>query len=141
MSMPNVEWRMKQLLIGSSFVAALLALGLVERALEREAVAQTKSGVVAPRFEVDPLWPKPLPNHWVVGQAIGVGVDDQDHVWIVHRDNLLGANESAASQNPPTASCGVKAPPVLEFDPAGNLVAVQPSERDRHRQEGQHLCC
>ena len=21
----------------------------------------------APRFEVDPLWPKPLPNHWVLG--------------------------------------------------------------------------
>jgi DNA-binding beta-propeller fold protein YncE len=77
---------------------------------------------MAPRFEVDPLWPKPLPNHWVIGQAIGVTVDDQDHVWIVHRDNLLGANESAASQNPPTAACCVKAPPVLEFDPAGNVV-------------------
>jgi DNA-binding beta-propeller fold protein YncE len=43
-------------------------------------------------------------------------------VWIVHRDNLLGANEAAASQVPPTASCCVQAPPVLEFDPAGNLV-------------------
>ena len=43
-------------------------------------------------------------------------------MWIVHRDNLLGANEAAASQNPPTASCCVKAPPVLEFDPAGNVV-------------------
>ena len=69
--------------------------------------------VDAPRFEVDPLWPKPLPNHWVVGQAIGLSVDAQDHVWIVHRDNLLGANEAAASQNPPTASCCAKAPPVL----------------------------
>jgi len=71
---------------------------------------------------VDPLWPKPLPNHWVLGQAIGVTVDDQDHVWMVHRDNLLGANEAAASQNPPTASCCVKAPPVLEFDPSGTVV-------------------
>ena len=110
----------KPLLVGSCFVAALLALGVLERALEQRAAAQTQ--VMAPRFEVDPLWPKPLPNHWVVGQAIGVTVDDQDHVWIVHRDNLLGANEAAASQDPPTASCCVKAPPVLEFDPAGNVV-------------------
>ena len=39
----------------------------------------------APTFEVDPLWPRPLPNHWVLGQTIGVAVDAQDHIWIVHR--------------------------------------------------------
>jgi DNA-binding beta-propeller fold protein YncE len=110
----------RNVVVGSSFLAALLALTGVERALERAASAQTR--IMAPRFEVDPFWPKPLPNHWVLGQVIGATVDDQDHVWIVHRDNLLGANEAAASQDPPTASCCVKAPPVLEFDPAGNLV-------------------
>jgi DNA-binding beta-propeller fold protein YncE len=110
----------KRFLVACCFIAALASLGVLEHALEQRAAAQTT--VMAPRFEVDPLWPKPLPNHWVVGQAIGVTVDDQDHVWIVHRDNLLGANEAAASQNPPTASCCVKAPPVLEFDPAGNVV-------------------
>ncbi|MEO8482370.1 MAG: hypothetical protein ABI634_09195 [Acidobacteriota bacterium] len=47
--------------------------------------AQRQSAVQAPTFEVDPLWPKPLPNHWVLGQTIGVAVDAQDHVWIVHR--------------------------------------------------------
>lgn len=122
--MPNAKWRMpnRHLFTGGCFVAALAALGLIERAVEQRAAAQAKGAVMAPRFEVDPLWPKPLPNHWVIGQAIGVTVDDQDHVWIVHRDNLLGANEAAASQNPPTASCCVKAPPVLEFDPAGNVV-------------------
>jgi DNA-binding beta-propeller fold protein YncE len=112
----------RNLLIAACFVAVLTALGLIERAVEQRAAAQAKDAVMAPRFEVDPLWPKPLPNHWVIGQAIGVTVDDQDHVWIVHRDNLLGANEAAASQNPPTATCCVKAPPVLEFDPAGNVV-------------------
>jgi len=110
----------RNLIVGSSFVAALLALGVIERALERSASAESR--IMAPRFEVDPFWPKPLPNHWVLGQVIGATVDDQDHVWIVHRDNLLGANEAAASQNPPTASCCVKAPPVLEFDPAGYVV-------------------
>ena len=66
----------KSLLFGSCFVAALVALGVVERALEQRAAAQTQ--VMAPRFEVDPLWPKLLPHHWVLGQAIGVTVDDQE---------------------------------------------------------------
>ncbi len=110
----------RNLVVVSSFVTALCALSVVERALERSASAQSR--VIAPRFDVDPFWPKPLPNHWVLGQVIGAAVDDRDHVWIVHRDNLLGANEAAASQNPPTASCCVKAPPVLEFDPSGNVV-------------------
>ena len=106
--------------IGLCFAAALAGLALVERRLEREVSAQTT--VMAPRYEVDPLWPKPLPNHWVIGQAIGLTIDPQDHVWIVHRDNLIGANEAAGSENPPIASCCVKAPPVLEFDPAGTIV-------------------
>ena len=112
----------RNVVIGLSFAAALIALAVTQRTVTRAAAAQAKAAVLAPRFEVDPLWPKRLPNHWVLGQVIGVTVDDQDHVWIVHRDNLLGANESAASQDPPTASCCVKAPPVLEFDPAGNVV-------------------
>jgi DNA-binding beta-propeller fold protein YncE len=112
----------RNVLIGLSFAAALAALAMVQRTVARAAATQAKAAVMAPRFEVDPLWPKRLPNHWVLGQVIGVAVDAQDHVWIVHRDNLLGADEAAASQNPPTASCCVKAPPVLEFDPAGNVV-------------------
>jgi hypothetical protein len=35
--------------------------------------------VMAPRFEVDPMWPKPLPNHWVMGATVGVSVDAQGH--------------------------------------------------------------
>ena len=104
----------RNLLIGLSFAAALVALSGLERSVARAAATQAKGAIMAPRFEVDPLWPKKMPNHWVLGQAIGLSVDAQDHVWIVHRDNLLGANEVAASQNPPTASCCVKAPPVLE---------------------------
>ena len=76
----------------------------------------------APRFEVDPLWPKPLPNGWVLGMTIGVAVDSRDHVWIVHRADTVVGPEAAADQSPPAATCCRKAPPVLEFDPAGNLV-------------------
>src|ERR1051325_6124375 len=116
------QMRKRNLYIAAIFVAALFALGIAERAFERSAASQGKEMVMAPKFEVDPMWPKPLPNHWLIGMAIGVGVDVQDHVWIVHRVNTLSPNEAAADQNPPTGSCCSKAPPVLEFDPAGNLV-------------------
>ena len=78
--------------------------------------------VMAPRFEVDPFWPKPLPNHWVLGQTIGVSADSHDNIWIIHRPGSLEAGEKHAEGNPPVASCCVSAPPVLEFDQAGNLV-------------------
>ena len=77
---------------------------------------------MAPMFEVDPLWPNPLPNHWLLGSTIGVGVDSRDHVWIIHRGNLAN-NEIPAALDPPNAEeCCFAAPPVLEFDAEGNLV-------------------
>jgi hypothetical protein len=75
-----------------------------------------------PQFEVDPFWPKPLPNDWIVGQCSGIAVDDRDHVWVVHRPGSLTEREAGKVQNPPWADCCVPAPPVLEFDPEGNLV-------------------
>jgi DNA-binding beta-propeller fold protein YncE len=76
----------------------------------------------APRFEVDPLWPKPLPNHWIMGSVVGVAVDALDHIWIVHRPGTLERMETYATQNPPASDCCAPAPPVLEFDQAGNLI-------------------
>jgi len=110
----------RNLLIGASFLAALTTLGVTQWALDRSVAAQAT--VQAPRFEVDPFWPKPLPNNWVLGETIGLGIDGQDHVWIVHRSDRVNAIEGAADQKPPTASCCRRAPWVLEFDPAGNLV-------------------
>jgi DNA-binding beta-propeller fold protein YncE len=105
---------------GALLVAAFVALGIGQRALDASARATL---VQAPRFEVDPLWPKPLPNHWVLGNVIGVGVDANDHVFIVHRNDTFDArNEIGAAQKPALSECCVPAPPVLEFDPAGNLV-------------------
>ncbi len=85
-------------------------------------IGQNRGGVRAPIFEVDPLWPKPLPNHWVLGSTVGVSVDAQDHVWIIHRPETVEDNFKAAAFNPPIGICCTPAPPVLEFDQAGNLV-------------------
>jgi hypothetical protein len=84
------------------------------------------AGQAAPSFQVDPLWPKPLPNHWLLGSVTGVAVDARDHIWIVHRgyDSMTARTEIGAATSPKTSEeCCVPAPPVLEFDTAGNLVS------------------
>ena len=108
------------MLVGSA-AALVLALGVGQAALQAATDAQA---VKAPRFEVDPYWPKPLPNHWVIGSAIGVSIDSRDHVFIIHRgDSTLNQRtEVGADANPPIGECCRSAPPILEFDPAGNLV-------------------
>jgi DNA-binding beta-propeller fold protein YncE len=73
-------------------------------------------------FEVDPYWPKPLPNKWILGQVAGVAVDARDHIWVIHRPGRLTPQEIGAALTPPTAECCVPAPPVIEFDPDGNVV-------------------
>src|SRR5216117_3765509 len=112
----------RQFNVAAAFVVALGALGVSSTLLEHRAAAQAKAAVQAPRFEVDPLWPKPLPNKWILGQTIGVSVDPQDHVWIIHRAGSLEPGEVHATTNPPTAQCCAPAPPILEFDSAGTLI-------------------
>ena len=106
-----------------ALAAGIAVLGFGQAALEQQAEAQAAKTVTGPRFEVDPLWPKPLPNGWLLGWTIGLWVDDQDHVWIVHRGaGGLHNNERGAELVPPIAECCRTAPPVLVFDQAGRLV-------------------
>src|SRR5262247_3935045 len=107
--------------VGTALAALIVALGVGQSVLQYKADAQGRT-VQAPMFEVDPLWPKPLPNHWLLGNTIGVSVDAQDHVWIIHRAGSLEPKEVYATTDPPGASCCLPAPPVLEFDQAGNLI-------------------
>jgi DNA-binding beta-propeller fold protein YncE len=81
---------------------------------------ETGKRVMAPKFEVDPFWPKPLPNHWRIGMTIGVSVDAQDHVWVIHRPLTIENRELHLDLK--QAQCCAKAPPVLEFDKDGNLM-------------------
>jgi DNA-binding beta-propeller fold protein YncE len=112
----------RHLLIGVTFVIAIGILAVAEVMLQQAVTAQEGGGTVrAPRFEVDPLWPKPLPNHWLLGSTIGVWVDERDHIWIIHRSSAtLDENEKGVELK--TAECCAGAPPVLEFDAEGNLV-------------------
>lgn len=115
----------RNLRIAAIFVVVLGALAAGEIVLQQAVTAQTNGGNVrAPRFEVDPLWPKPLPNHWILGSTIGVWVDERDHIWVIHRSSATLSNQERGLElKPPTGECCAGAPPVLEFDANGNLVS------------------
>jgi DNA-binding beta-propeller fold protein YncE len=110
---------------GGIALGALAAAGvLAMTSMAAPLLAQGRGGA-APAYRVDPLWPQPLPNHWVFGSVTGVAVDGQDHVWVVHRGaDSLEANEKGMMLPTPTSSVCCKAAPfVLEFDQAGKLVS------------------
>ncbi|MDX1518134.1 MAG: hypothetical protein R3288_14915 [Woeseiaceae bacterium] len=110
----------KNLYVAGGVAVALVALGCGQKALDNAANAE---GKMAPMFEVDPFWPKPLPNHWILGATIGLAVDSRDHVFIIHRrDTFNERTEIGAATDPVKADCCIPAPNVLEFDPDGNLV-------------------
>src|SRR5277367_7178579 len=94
----------KNLYTAAALIVVLVALGLTSSLLSKKAVVHA-NGATAPHFDVDPFWPKPLPNHWVLGMTIGVSVDAQDHIWIVHRGASLDPKEAYEKTNPPGASC------------------------------------
>ena len=84
-----------------------------------------------PQFSVDPFWPKPLPNNWILGQCSGIAVDpSNDHVFVVHRPGSLTERESGQVQNPPWADCCTPAPPVVEFDANGEVVNAWGGAKD-----------
>ncbi|MGH7679062.1 MAG: hypothetical protein ACRENU_11390, partial [Gemmatimonadaceae bacterium] len=113
----------RKVVFGGILLGLVAALAVGQSKLQAAAASRL---VDAPYFEVDPLWPKPLPNHWILGMTIGLGLDSKDHVFIVHRGPVdmhraeLGAD--SAGGRGPVSDCCRAAPPVLEYAPDGSLV-------------------
>jgi DNA-binding beta-propeller fold protein YncE len=116
---------MKRIARVSVTVSALAIAGAFTLTSMGPAVSAQGRGAAAPAYRVDPLWPQPLPNHWVFGSITGVAVDAQDHVWVLHRGaDSLEANEKGMMLQPPTSSvCCQAAPFVLELDGTGKVVS------------------
>jgi len=103
--------------MGASKVLVLGVVGSIAIILSQLGLAipaaaqapQTKTREI-PKFEVDPSWPK-LPDKWVWGQVSSVSIDEQGHAWILQRPSTVRADQRSKA-----------APPVLEFDEAGNFV-------------------
>jgi hypothetical protein len=83
---------------------------------------QAKKGSPPPVYKVDPLWPKPLPNKWIIQGVPVLVVDKNDHIWVFNRPRDIMPDESGAATTPPRTECCVAAPAVLEFDTEGNLI-------------------
>jgi hypothetical protein len=83
---------------------------IIAAAIALPSASLAQSG--APRYEPDLTWPKPLPDRWVLGGLGGVCIDAQDHVFILNRQDVIEGDLNA----------GQLAPPIIEFDPAGNVV-------------------
>src|SRR5262245_37579380 len=69
----------------------VLAIG---RWIETPTAAQTK--MLIPRFEVDPVWPKPLPNNQIIGWVMGISADAKDNIWILQRADVIPIRDTAA---------------------------------------------
>jgi DNA-binding beta-propeller fold protein YncE len=101
-----------------AWICAELAIGLATFC-----VPPSKAQNNVPRYEVDPSWPKPLPDRWVTGEMGGVCVDAQDHVFIVQRVNDVGGMDGhLEGLTNDELNAGQAAPPVIEFDVEGNVV-------------------
>lgn len=105
-------------------VMATSVLGLLAGiALVQTSATAQQDMVDVPLFEVDPMWPKPIPEERLLGMTIGAAIDAQDNLWIVHRSSAtLHNNEKGAELNPPTSACCRGAAPVLAFNPDGDLI-------------------
>jgi sugar lactone lactonase YvrE len=96
----------------AKFFLKSIACGALVIAAGMFCALSSQSQVVAPRYEPDLTWPRPLPDRWVLGGLGGLCVDRQDHVFILNRQDVL----------PGELNAGKLAPSIIEFDPAGNVV-------------------
>jgi len=110
----------RNVVVGAVLVALIGTLSVARSVVERVVQAQGKVQMVqVPRYEVDPTYPKPLPNGWYQGMTIGADMDAQDHLWVIHRPGL---SPSEMAGDLKTGTCCSVAPPILEFDQQGNLL-------------------
>ena len=96
--------------VWSGTFAVLVGLGLLVLCLSLAAQQQT-----APKFKLDPDWPKPLPNKWKMGGVTGLAVDKDDNVWGYDRPNDLTDIELEAELSPPIADCCVRPPSMIHI--------------------------
>ena len=107
----------------ASIGVCILAVGCEQPVTDAPTTeTDVNGGISAPQFQVDPFWPKTLPNDMLIGRIAGVAVDSQDRIFVVHRPGSLTNDELGLIQDPVKSLCCRPAPPVLVFDAEGNLL-------------------
>jgi hypothetical protein len=81
-----------------------------------------------PQFKVDPFWPKSFPqfkdkdghlHKWATGEIGGTCIDSHDHIFTLNRG---WQNSQLGKLHTFEAMSSVPAPPVVAYDPEGNVV-------------------
>lgn len=98
---------MKRHLLAAAATLAVLIIACASQAQE------------APKYAVDPTWPKPLPKDWITGQLGGVCTAEQDHIYVVNRRNITDEEKETS----------ISAPSIIKFDMAGNVVGSWGDEK------------
>jgi hypothetical protein len=99
-------------MVVAASLAVFASIGLSQRCMAQ----------ALPQYQVDPAWPRELPNNWIMGQVGGMAVDKHDHIWVLQRPGTDTPDELGASLTPPRSMCCMTTPPVLEFDAQGKLL-------------------
>ena len=132
--------RTRNFYVGVTIVAVIAVLAIAQYTLQTVARAQENgSANRAGIYEVDRMWPKPLPNNWVLGSTVGLAIDARDHVFIVHRGQA-SLDQKFASQmafTPPAprgggGRAGAAAPPAGGFAAPSAGTTVTGYARERH---------
>jgi hypothetical protein len=80
--------------------------------LSAPATAQNRASEAPPQFPVEPFWPTPLPNNWILGQVAGIAtcirLSPDRLVYVCDRTNNRLQNRSARAEISPTRSAGLK---------------------------------
>lgn len=77
-----------------------------------------------PQFRLDPDFPK-VPSKWLRGFVSDIAVDADDNVWVLSRPRVLahpGPGVWTTLSAKSNSSALTPAPPVMEFDNAGNFI-------------------
>src|SRR5262250_59931 len=105
------DMRLKQSARVAAVVLAIAcAAGLIVNTVAK-AQSRGQSGA-APIYKVDPFWPKPLPNKWIMQGVPTMVTDKDDHIWVLNRPRDINPDEAGAATNPPRTDCCTAAPAV-----------------------------
>jgi NHL repeat len=106
-----------------NYFMTALACGAMSLAVAAFSPSPLRAQAGVPKFEVDPYWPKPLPERWVTGEIGGLCVDAKDHVFLVQRVNDVGGMDGhLEGLTNDELNAGQAGPPIIEFDADGKVV-------------------
>jgi DNA-binding beta-propeller fold protein YncE len=143
-TLPAMTLTLTSLMIAADADSNILkANGSLDRLFKKTGVYNASASGKTPGFVVDPSWPQPLPNNWLLGQIGGLYVDQHDHVWVYNRPRTMTTEEAGLegpvpgatdAQGQPVnglgqtraygavADCCKATPSVLELDADGKLL-------------------